>query len=189
MTSVEQVENEKLKLKKSTPTKGPLMLQRFFNSSIPRFDKYRVTNPKPQRGIPIGQVTPTCKKYGRNHKGECQVGLNVCYRCSKLGHHAKECKGKYFHPQGQVTQGGQVQPKGGQHNNRFYALHGRQEVEETPDVVTGTVGSLIIVGATLPVQGPSIGFQTSGSSLVPSIAPPRFVALPVYASTAMSVAE
>ena len=52
------------------------------------------------------------------------------------------------HPQGQVAprgqvapnaQGGQGQARGGQapKNNRFYALHGRQEYEDVLDVVTG----------------------------------------------------
>lgn len=70
--------------------------------------------------------------------------MNVCYMCGKLGHHIKDCKVKDVRPQGQFAQGGQVaqgsqaQPKGGQgqHNNRLYALHTRQEVEETLNVVT-----------------------------------------------------
>ncbi|MDV3170648.1 MAG: hypothetical protein Q8811_02735, partial [Candidatus Phytoplasma australasiaticum] len=47
-------------------------------------------------------------------------------------------------PRGQGVQNaqggqGQVQARGGQDpkNNRFYALHSRQEYEDVPDVVTG----------------------------------------------------
>ncbi|XP_055822043.1 uncharacterized protein LOC129890530 [Solanum dulcamara] len=108
------------------------------------FNKDRIPNPKPQGGAPIGQVTPACKKCGKNHKGELLVGLNVYYQYGKMGHHAKKCKVKYGHPQSQVAQDAQLQPKGVQRNNRFYALHGRQEVNTTPDVVIGMLPGLSI---------------------------------------------
>ncbi|XP_055822076.1 uncharacterized protein LOC129890572 [Solanum dulcamara] len=158
MTYVEQVGNDNLKLKnreskrlmtddsefsraKSRSGGCSHFLQRYSgqgysNATTLRFDKYRVTSPKPQGSAPIGQVTPVCKKCGRNHKGECLDRLNVCYRYGKMSYHAKDCKSKDVQPQGQVAQGGQVQAKGGQRINRFYALHGNYEVEEMCDVVT-----------------------------------------------------
>ncbi|KAH0725137.1 hypothetical protein KY284_001002 [Solanum tuberosum] len=56
-------------------------------------------------------------------------------------------------------------------------------------VLLGTLGSPIIVGVTSPVQGPSVGFETPDSSSVPSMAPLRFAAPPLFASAAISVAE
>ena len=99
------------------------------------------------------QEFPSCPSCGKRHKGECRAGMNVCFRCGKPGHHFRDCRVRDPNlqgaPKGQVSpnaqggqaqaKGGQVQAKGGQvqRNNRFYALHRRQEVEETPDVVAG----------------------------------------------------
>ena len=33
---------------------------------------------------------PPCPKCGRDHKGECLMGKDVCYRCGKPGHHSKD---------------------------------------------------------------------------------------------------
>ena len=68
------------------------------------------------------------------------------------------------------VQGGQVQPRGGQapRNNRLYALHGRQEVEETPNVVTGMlqvlnfyVYALLDPGANLSFVAPYVDMKFS----------------------------
>ncbi|XP_055802647.1 uncharacterized protein LOC129871704 [Solanum dulcamara] len=158
MNYVEQVKSEKIKVKnrefkrpriddsefshgKFVSDGRPCFYQKYSgqvssNATTPRFEKDRVHNTKPQGGVPMVQATPACKKCGRNHKGECLVGSNVCYQCGKMGHNSKECKVKYGHSQGQVAQGGHGKPKGSQCNNRFYALHGRQEVEETLDVIS-----------------------------------------------------
>ncbi|KAI3743346.1 hypothetical protein L1987_61053 [Smallanthus sonchifolius] len=34
-----------------------------------------------------------CAKCGRKHSGECRMGLNICYRCRKMGHYSRECLG------------------------------------------------------------------------------------------------
>ncbi|WMV51219.1 hypothetical protein MTR67_044604 [Solanum verrucosum] len=54
-------------------------------------------------------------------------------------------------------------------------------------LVSGTTCSLIIVGATPPVQGPCVRFQTSGSSPVPFMEPSRFVTPPISASATMMI--
>ena len=76
-------------------------------------------------------------------------------------------------PKGQAApnvQGGQGQPRGGQapRNNRFYALHGRKEVEETPDVVTGMLQvfnfymyALLDPGANLSFVSPYVAMKFS----------------------------
>ncbi|KAG5615105.1 hypothetical protein H5410_014929 [Solanum commersonii] len=56
-------------------------------------------------------------------------------------------------------------------------------------VLPSTSGSTTIFGATLPVQGFGVGFQTIISSLVHSMAPSRFASRPISASTTMLVAE
>ncbi|XP_055824864.1 uncharacterized protein LOC129893369 [Solanum dulcamara] len=115
-------------------------------SKIARTDGGDSSHARSESGGPpyfFPKFTTACKKYGKNHKEEPLAGLNVCYRCGKTGHNSKQYKVKYSYPQGQVTHGGQVQqggqnqPKGGQPNNQLYAFYSRQEMEETPNVVTG----------------------------------------------------
>lgn len=69
------------------------------NTSIQRFSKDRRLNPKIQRVGLDAQVTSTCKNCGKTHKGEYLAGSNVCYRCDKLDHHDKECRGDGTRPQ------------------------------------------------------------------------------------------
>ncbi|KAG5606756.1 hypothetical protein H5410_028248 [Solanum commersonii] len=56
-------------------------------------------------------------------------------------------------------------------------------------ILSGSLGYPITVGSTLQVQGPSVGIQTPGSSSVPSMVPPRFAALVIFASAMMSITE
>ena len=37
---------------------------------------------------PMVRHYPPCPKCGRDHKGECLMGKDVCYRCGKPGHHS-----------------------------------------------------------------------------------------------------
>lgn len=82
-----------------------------------------------------------------------------------MGHRLFECpscanKGRDGCPQGQATQGRQVQQGGGQHPNRFYALHDRQDVEESTDMVMGILQvfdyALLDLDANLPFVTPYI---------------------------------
>ncbi|KAK4718384.1 hypothetical protein R3W88_016722 [Solanum pinnatisectum] len=56
-------------------------------------------------------------------------------------------------------------------------------------ILLGTLGSPITVGATLPAQGLSMGFQTLNSSLLPFMTPMRFAVALVFASAAISVVK
>ncbi|XP_055825507.1 uncharacterized protein LOC129894036 [Solanum dulcamara] len=86
-----------------------------------------------------GTTLPKFTKYGRNHGGKCLIGMGACFGCGKMGHKIPKCpnKGREGRPQGQATQGGQAQQGDGQRQNRFYALHATQDVDETLDVVMG----------------------------------------------------
>ena len=107
------------------------------------------------------------------------MGSDGCYKCGKTGPFARDCHGKDIRPQGQGatrgqvapnSQGGQGQARGGQapKNNCFYALHGRQEYEDVPDVVTGMlrvfhfdVYALIDLGANISFVSPYVSMRFS----------------------------
>ncbi|KAH0669077.1 hypothetical protein KY289_023570 [Solanum tuberosum] len=94
----------------------------------------------------VGGMGPidVCPKCGKGHGGPCLENTGVCYSCGEMGHKAMDCprnrnKGKEVRPQGAnaVPLGRGGRQDGAPRHNRFYALHGRQGVDEVPDVVTG----------------------------------------------------
>ena len=151
MTHMEEIEGQNMKIVRAREFKKA-HFEGGFNKNG-RFNQgggQRANVPfqgKGKQKVDNNQGVPSCAKCGKNHKSECLLGSNVCYRCGKPGHQIRDCRVKDENlqvqgaPKGQVApnaQGGQAQAKGGRapRNNRFYALHGRQEDEETPDVVT-----------------------------------------------------
>src|SRR5688572_21980714 len=183
MTYVEQVEDRKHRERRMRELKRP-RVDGGFNKNVKNNQGggQRANVPYKGKGkqkVHNNQDLITCAKCGKNHKGECLLGMGVCYRCGKPGHHIRDCRVKDPNPQAQgapkgqaapIVQGGQGQPRGGQapRNNRFYALHGRQEVEDTPDVVTGMlqvfnfdVYALLDPGANLSFVSPYISMKFS----------------------------
>ncbi|XP_041011311.1 uncharacterized protein LOC121255089 [Juglans microcarpa x Juglans regia] len=49
---------------------------------------HRDSSPGPQIG---GQTYPTCSTCGRKHMGKCLYGQNVCFKCRKPNHLARDC--------------------------------------------------------------------------------------------------
>lgn len=49
-------------------------------------------NPQVQQGGLGAQVTPTCKKYTRNYKGECLTRFNLCFEHGRLDNYVKDCR-------------------------------------------------------------------------------------------------
>ncbi|XP_055826368.1 uncharacterized protein LOC129894738 [Solanum dulcamara] len=120
------------------------------------------------RGGVSGSTLSECTKYGRNHEGKYLVGIGACFSCGKMGHKISECpkKGREEHPQGQTTQDGQNSQGGSPRQNRFYAFQARQEVEESLDMVTGTlkvfdfdVYELLDLGAMLSFVTPYLAMR------------------------------
>jgi hypothetical protein len=80
-----------------------------------------------------------CNKCKRPHRGECKLGLNVCFKCGKTSHFAREClqasTGREQGSQTSVNQPRQIAP------TRVFALTPDNifAEENTTDVVTGTI--------------------------------------------------
>ncbi|KAH0709204.1 hypothetical protein KY284_010631 [Solanum tuberosum] len=119
----------------------PKFKKRFSNQgppNTPRFNKGKVSTPKPQEARGGGPYVekPICTKCGRNHEGKCLVGTGNCYGCGKSGHMRRDCP--MLKAQGREN--AQAQASGPSPDapmkNRFYALQSRGDQESSPDVLT-----------------------------------------------------
>ncbi|KAH0729478.1 hypothetical protein KY289_000666 [Solanum tuberosum] len=105
------------------------------SSKFRQDQKGRASGSKYQRSVSGIKTYPTCPKCGKNHPGECLAGKEGCFGCAT--------------PAGRPTQQGNSSGIGGgqhqnrlyalQRQNRLYALQARQDQEDSPDVVTGTL--------------------------------------------------
>ncbi|XP_060201045.1 uncharacterized protein LOC132629401 [Lycium barbarum] len=154
---------------------------------------------------------PQCSHCGRYHPGECYRATGACFSCGRQGHTVRECpyKGNLggaaqptgsaagsssssvaMRPTGQGTPApaGRGRGRGGVSStsgpsNRIYALASRQDLEASPNVVTGTllvfsrsVYALIDPGSTLSYISPLVA---SKIGITPEPIEPFEVATPI----------
>lgn len=98
--------------------------------------------------------TSNFPKYERPVKGECLAGSKTYFKYGKLGHHANDYRSGGAWLQGQ---GGNVQ--GVPSTNHLYALHGRQEVKEALNIVTGILKVYNIDAYALLDVGANFSFE------------------------------
>ncbi|WMV14113.1 hypothetical protein MTR67_007498 [Solanum verrucosum] len=69
--------------------------QRFFyqdsSNAPPKFNKDRVSNPKPQRRNGSGSSLSTCDRCGRKHEGKCLAVIEGCFGYGKSGDKIRDC--------------------------------------------------------------------------------------------------
>ncbi|XP_055822095.1 uncharacterized protein LOC129890597 [Solanum dulcamara] len=92
MTHVEQIEEKNLKevarmTKKARIEDG----SSFDNSSVPKYHKDRVPNPRYQGDNDSGQAFLACQKCGKYHPGDCLASSGVCF-----GYGVKDHKLRHF---------------------------------------------------------------------------------------------
>ena len=131
-----------------------------------------------------------CKQCGRYHLGTCRFGTDVCYWCGTSGHMMRNCPqrgmGGMAQPTGSIAASSSSVPSLGRGaqmpagrgrgvrgaanssgvQNRTYALGDQQNLEASPDVVTGTLSifshivyALIDRGSTLSYVSPLIAAE------------------------------
>jgi len=124
-----------------------------------------------------------CKQCGRNHLGACRFGTNVCFWCGTPGHMMRNCPhrgvGGVAQPSRSVVASSSSVPSLGRGQmptgrgrgargaasssgvqNRTYALGDRQNLEASPDVVTGTLSIFSHIVYVLIDPGSTLSYVT-----------------------------
>ncbi|WMV41581.1 hypothetical protein MTR67_034966 [Solanum verrucosum] len=60
------------------------------SNAPPNFNKYRVSNHKPQGGNGGGYLLSTCARCGRKREGKCLAGIDGFFSCGKSGHKIRD---------------------------------------------------------------------------------------------------
>ncbi|XP_049391592.1 uncharacterized protein LOC125856034 [Solanum stenotomum] len=150
---------------------GPLDCEKFKSGFLDRFNKERVSNPKPRGRNGSGFLLPTSTKCGRKHEGKCLVGSNLCFGCGKIDHKIMPSVSKYecdnhrrvqYDPSSGPSGSGSNSPK----QSRLYTLQTRGEQEGSPNLVICTlkffqlvVYALLHLGATLSFVRPYMAMR------------------------------
>ncbi|KAH0669578.1 hypothetical protein KY285_023739 [Solanum tuberosum] len=169
MTYAEQMEEEKLRKRRGHKAKRARLENRFPKGA--RFHQGRgnphvnrgfaINVPRPQGGGEVGSMD-VCPKCGRKHGGPCMKGSGACFECGEVGHKRFECPKirNKVRSANTTPLGRGASQSGAPRDNRFYTLHGRQGVNETPDVVTGMLQIFDLDASTLIDPGATLSFVT-----------------------------
>ncbi|WMV38056.1 hypothetical protein MTR67_031441 [Solanum verrucosum] len=97
------------------------------NIVAPKFNKDKVSNPKPLGGSSSGFSILACPKCGKSHSRKCLAGMDGCFGCGKSGHKMRDCL--LLATNGR--DGRQAKHSGfglgAPHQSRLYALQTRQD--------------------------------------------------------------
>ncbi|KAH0746323.1 hypothetical protein KY285_007980 [Solanum tuberosum] len=173
----EQMEEGKLRKRRGHEAKRARFEGKFQSRRGGRFHQGQGSSHAPHKGfandVPRAQgvggmgLIDVCPKCGKGHGGPCLKNTGACYSCGEMGHKAMDCprnrnKGKEARPQGAnaVPLGRGGRQDGAPRHNRFYALHGRQGVDEVPDVITGMLKIFDFDVYALIDPGASLSFVT-----------------------------
>ncbi|WMV32945.1 hypothetical protein MTR67_026330 [Solanum verrucosum] len=122
-------------MEEKIPTK--FSSQGFSNAPVPKINKDRVSNPKPQGGNGGGSSLSTYTRCGMKHNGKYLASVDDSFGCGKSGHKIKDCTS--LTSKGRESR--QATPNGSSSSapkqNWFYALQNSHEQEGFPHVVTG----------------------------------------------------
>ncbi|WMV09070.1 hypothetical protein MTR67_002455 [Solanum verrucosum] len=148
--------------------------QRFFgqgSSNVPsKFNKERVSNPKPKGGSGSGSLFPTCAKCGKKREGKFLAGSNACFGCGKMDHKIRDCP-LVSKNEGDNCRKAQPNPSSGPSGSspntpkqkKFYAIQTCGEQDGFPDVVIDWKGE------NLCVRGEGFRFRTPTLESIPIV--------------------